>query len=48
MARAIEDLLAGRDRRQTLAESGFRAWRKAFTWEDIAAQYERLYLNVVH
>ena len=46
MARAIEDLLSDKHRLQTLAESGFEAWKNRFTWENIAAQYERLYLSL--
>jgi glycosyltransferase involved in cell wall biosynthesis len=45
MARAIEQLLANHDERERQAEAGYQAWRRSFTWENIAEQYERVYLN---
>jgi glycosyltransferase involved in cell wall biosynthesis len=47
MARAIEDLILNPDQRRHLAESGYRAWLKRFTWERIAAEYERLYKSIL-
>jgi L-malate glycosyltransferase len=47
MSRAIEDLVYDRDRRESMAEAGFKAWRERFTWDNIADQYERLYQTLV-
>jgi glycosyltransferase involved in cell wall biosynthesis len=33
--------------RQSMAESGFAAWKQRFTWEKIAREYESLYLRRV-
>jgi glycosyltransferase involved in cell wall biosynthesis len=45
MATAIERLLADPSECERQAEAGYRAWRRDFTWETIAEQYERVYLN---
>jgi glycosyltransferase involved in cell wall biosynthesis len=45
MARAVERMLADPSERERQAEAGYRAWRRDFTWETIAEQYERVYLN---
>lgn len=42
-ARLLTSLCRDRDRRKTMAESGFAAWQERFTWEQISAQYEWLY-----
>jgi glycosyltransferase involved in cell wall biosynthesis len=34
------------DRRNEMAQRGFLAWQKSFTWEAIARQYESLYRNL--
>jgi glycosyltransferase involved in cell wall biosynthesis len=47
MARAIEGLFGDKPRLQSMAESGFRAWKTRFTWENIAAQYEQVYADLV-
>jgi glycosyltransferase involved in cell wall biosynthesis len=47
MARAIEYLINHPERRAQMGEAGFRAWRKRFTWEKIATQYEQLYEAVI-
>jgi glycosyltransferase involved in cell wall biosynthesis len=47
MAKAMEELLADKPKLQSMAESGFRAWKTRFTWENIAAQYEQLYADLV-
>jgi len=44
MARAIEHLLRDSANRTALAEAGYAAWTRSFTWESIATQYERIYL----
>jgi glycosyltransferase involved in cell wall biosynthesis len=47
MARTIEVLVRDRDRRESIAEAGFNAWRERFTWDHIAGQYEKLYQTLV-
>ncbi len=42
-ARLLEELSRDSERRRSMAESGFRAWKERFTWERIAIEYERLY-----
>lgn len=34
-------------RRRTMAVNGYNAWKKRFTWDKIAKQYERVYQNVI-
>jgi len=46
-AKTINQLLADDERRNSLAKSGHRSWRENFTWENIAKQYEALYLDLV-
>ena len=41
--RLLEELSRDSERRRSMAESGFRAWKERFTWERIAIEYERLY-----
>ncbi len=47
MARAIEELLADKERLQVLRNAGVENWKSRFTWEKIALQYEELYLRLV-
>jgi glycosyltransferase involved in cell wall biosynthesis len=46
MTKGIEDYLSDRSKVQSMAESGFQAWKKRFTWQDIAMQYEQTYKQV--
>ena len=46
-AETINQLLADDERRISLARSGFRSWQENFSWENIAKQYETLYLDLV-
>jgi len=46
-ARLLEELSRDSERRRSMAESGFRIWKERFTWERIAAEYERLYQAIV-
>ena len=34
-------------RRKTMADNGYRAWKKQFTWDKIAKQYEKVYQNII-
>ena len=47
MAKGIEELLADKAQLKSMAESGFRAWKTRFTWENIAVQYEQVYADLV-
>jgi glycosyltransferase involved in cell wall biosynthesis len=42
----IEELIRNPHQRKRLADSGYEAWRKRFTWERIAGEYERVYESV--
>ena len=44
----IEDLVKNPKERFRLAEMGYRSWLNQFTWEKIAARYERLYQRLVN
>lgn len=43
----LESLHADPLLRESLKVSGYQAWQERFTWEKIAAQYERLYRGLV-
>jgi L-malate glycosyltransferase len=45
MARAIERLAGDPAERERQAERGHQAWRREFTWEEIAVRYEQVYLG---
>jgi len=47
MAKGIEDMLSNKQQLGTMAESGFENWKKRFTWQNIAAQYEQIYEQVL-
>lgn len=45
--RLLEGVALDQSRLQTMADSGFSAWRDRFTWEKIASRYEKLYTELV-
>jgi glycosyltransferase involved in cell wall biosynthesis len=47
MAKSIEDMLADKRQLEAMADEGVRNWKKRFTWQSIAAQYEQLYEQVL-
>ena len=47
IADAIENLLGDRSRLEKLRRSGRESWKKSFTWERIATEYERVYLKLL-
>jgi len=47
MAACIDSLLSDPERCAELAENGYRAWRKKFTWDAIAQNYEKLYKTLI-
>jgi glycosyltransferase involved in cell wall biosynthesis len=47
MAKVMEELLADRTGLKRLRDAGVENWKRRFTWEKIAVQYEELYLRLV-
>jgi L-malate glycosyltransferase len=43
----VEALYENQEQRLTLAQNGFDAWQKKFTWEKISREYENLYLSLL-
>jgi glycosyltransferase involved in cell wall biosynthesis len=43
IAEAAEDLLSDSERLEKLRRSGLQSWKRGFTWERIALEYERVY-----
>lgn len=46
-ARILEEIYNNPTQRKLMAEKGFKAWLKKFTWKKITKSYEDLYLNLV-
>jgi len=46
-AALLETLCQDATRREEMEQAGYLAWKKRFTWEKIAEEYEKLYLNLV-
>ncbi|MBI2269450.1 MAG: glycosyltransferase family 4 protein [Bacteroidetes bacterium] len=44
---ALNSLYDDVDKRKTLAESGFKAWKEKFGWQVIANQYENVYKRLI-
>jgi glycosyltransferase involved in cell wall biosynthesis len=47
-AELIHTLCADKDKLIQMAENGYQAWQKHFTWEKITKQYETLYLSLIN
>jgi L-malate glycosyltransferase len=47
LATAIEDLARDAPRRIALGATGRESWRKSYTWDIIARQYERLFEDII-
>ena len=47
-ARLLEEVYKDKNNRIKMAESGFKAWTERFTWDIIACEYEKLYLNLLN
>jgi len=43
----LTDLYNSPQRRQQMADAGFSAWEKQFTWENVARLYEQVYIDVM-
>lgn len=46
-AEKLKELIRKQKLRKKMAESGFKTWRKGFTWKKITDQYEKLYYELV-
>ena len=43
----LETIYNNPKKRKTMAENGYNAWKKRFTWDKIAKQYEQVYQNII-
>jgi glycosyltransferase involved in cell wall biosynthesis len=43
----LNELYQSPDKRKTMSEKGYLAWRQYFTWEHITDRYERLYVDLL-
>lgn len=46
-AALLETLFHNPKKRKIMAVSGYRAWKKRFTWDKIAKQYEKVYHEII-
>ena len=46
-AKILADLAKNKERRESLANSGYTEWEKNFTWEKISEKYEQLYIKLI-
>lgn len=46
-SKILEDILINKDERKKLAENGYNAWLKNFTWEKIIENYEKLFVRLL-
>lgn len=46
-AKMIDSILSDKPLRMKLADAGHAAWKRKFTWEAIAAQYEQVYQSLM-
>ena len=44
----LEELYLNEKERHNMAETAYKAWKKKFTWEKIASEYENLYRNLLN
>lgn len=45
-AKVLENIYNNKHQRETMAELGYKAWQKQFTWEKITKRYEKLYQSL--
>ena len=43
----LENICLNSNQRKKMAENGFDAWKKSFTWEKISKKYEALYFSLI-
>ena len=46
-ALSLETIYNNSKKRKTMAQNGYNAWKKRFTWDKIAKQYEQVYQNII-
>ena len=46
-AKVLENIYNNKYQREIMAESGYKAWQKQFTWEKITKRYEKLYQSLL-
>lgn len=46
-AASLEAMYHNPKKRKIMAENGYRAWKKRFTWDKIAKQYEKVYHEII-
>jgi len=46
-AMVLENIYNNKHQRKIMAESGYKAWKKQFTWEKITKRYEKLYQTLL-
>ena len=46
-AKFLENIYNDKHQREIMAESGYKAWQKQFTWEKITKRYEKLYQSLL-
>jgi glycosyltransferase involved in cell wall biosynthesis len=42
----LEDIYKDEEKRKLYAQNGFESWKNKFSWEKIAKEYEKMYLNL--
>jgi len=47
-AKILEQIYHNSDKRKAMAESGYKAWQKRFTWEILAQQYKNMYKQLLN
>jgi len=45
--RILEDFYQDQEKRKLYAQNGFKIWKEKFSWEQIAKEYEKMYLNLL-
>lgn len=44
----LEKIYHDTNKRAKLSENGFKIWQERFTWENIASEYEKMYVNLLN
>ncbi|MDD3012241.1 MAG: glycosyltransferase family 4 protein [Candidatus Gastranaerophilales bacterium] len=44
--RILENIFKDYEKRKLYAQNGFKSWKEKFSWEKIAKEYEKMYLNL--
>jgi len=46
-SKILEEIFYDKEKRKIMAEAGFKAWKKRFTWDKIAKEYEMIYVQLL-